>query len=185
MSIIKPAKVYLGKLLPLLLLLCIIILSACSSSNEKAEKRIAETEENLKESENPATVEQLDELLNQYTSFVDNFPKDTMASQYLYRAINLSMGMGKGEQTMNLIDKSLNEYPNQPKIAEIVFLKAYVFENLLGDLGKAATIYQGFPARFPNHELADDAEAAVRNIGKSPDELIREFEAINSTDSLK
>lgn len=183
MRIMQLTTVNLGKLLPLIL--CIMILSACSSSKEKAEQKIAKTEKNLKELETPATVEQLEDLLQQYTLFVQNYPKDTMAPQYLYRAINLSMGMGKGEQTMNLIDKSLNEYPNQPKIAEIVFLKAYVYENLLGDYGQAATIYRGFPTRFPDHELADDAEAAARNIGKSPDELIREFEAMNNKDTLK
>jgi outer membrane protein assembly factor BamD (BamD/ComL family) len=166
-------------------ILATLLVTSCSSPEEKAASRIAGIEKKLQNTDNPATQEELQALLSEYISFYESYPKDSAASQYLYRAINLSMGMGQGEKTMELIDKSINDYPNQPKLAEVVFLKAYVYENLLSDYGKAASIYRGFSSRFPNHPLANDAEAAIRNMGKSPEELVKEFEARNKVDSLK
>jgi len=56
-------------------------------------------------------------------------------------------------------------------------LKAYIYENLLSNLGLAQKTYRDFLSLYPDHELSDDAEAALLNLGKSPEELVREFEA--------
>jgi TolA-binding protein len=114
--------------------------------------------------------------MSSYLNFVDKHPQDTSASQYLYKALNLAMGTNQGEKAMELANRTLNEYPKSEKIAETVFLKAFIYENLLSNLGLAQKTYNDFLSRFPDHELADDAQAALNNLGKSPEELIREFE---------
>ena len=81
---------------------------------------------------------------------------------------------------MQLIDRTLNDFRQSKYLPETVFLKAYVYENLLGNLGQAATVYNDFIVRYPGHDLADDAAAALKYLGKSPEELVKEFEAMNS-----
>lgn len=163
-----------------LLLTLPLIFSGCKSPAEKDASRINVLEEKLKtEGARPEKAE-LNELLSLYTTYADKYPDDTLAPLYLYRGVNLCMGMGNGQEAMKLIDKTINKYPNGPRLAEIVFLKAYVYENYLGRLGKASEIYRDFINRFPNHELADDAQIAIQNMGKTPEELVKEFEARNS-----
>jgi len=87
------------------------------------------------------------------------------------------MGTNNGVKAMELADRMLNEFPKSERIPETVFLKAFIYENQLSNLGLALKTYQDFLLRFPEHELADDAEAAINNLGKTPEELIREFEA--------
>ncbi len=57
-----------------------------------------------------------------------------------------------------------------------MYLKAYVYENYLGDLEHAKMIYIEFLEKYPDNEFADDAEISIQNLGKSPEELIRQFE---------
>ncbi len=57
-----------------------------------------------------------------------------------------------------------------------MFLKGYVYENDLRDLETAKKIYEEFLVKYPDDEFADDAEISIKNLGKSPEELIKEFE---------
>lgn len=165
-----------SRILVLVGLISTIIIVSCTSQREKDAKGIASLEKELTaEAERPKQAK-LDELMNKYLSFVDNHPQDTAAPQYLYKALNLAMGTNQGEKAMELADRTLNDYPKSEKIAETVFLKAFIYENLLSNLGLAQKTYNDFLHRFPDHELADDAQAALDNLGKSPEELIREFE---------
>ena len=157
-------------------LISTLMMISCSSQLEKDAKGIAGLEKELTaEAERPNQAK-LDELMDKYLNFVDKHPQDTAASKYLYKALNLALGTSQGEKAMELADRTLNEYSQSDKIAETVFLKAFIYENLLSNLGLAQKTYRDFIARFPDHELADDAEAALVNLGKSPEELVREFE---------
>ena len=55
-------------------------------------------------------------------------------------------------------------------------MKGYVYENEIGDLNAAKKIYEDFIAKYPDDEFADDAAVSIKNLGKSPEELIKEFE---------
>ena len=164
------------RILLLVGLISTIMMISCTSQRDKDAKSIATLEKELTAKTERPKQEKLDELMNNYLNFVDNHPQDTAAPQYLYKALNLAMGTDQGEKAMELADRTLNEYPKSDKIAETIFLKAFIYENLLSNLGLAQKTYNDFLSRFPDHELADDAQAALDNLGKSPEELIREFE---------
>jgi TolA-binding protein len=165
-----------SRILVLIGFISTIMIISCTSRRDKDAKSITALEKELSaEAERPKQ-EKLDELMSSYLNFVDKHPQDTSASQYLYKALNLAMGTNQGEKAMELANRTLNEYPKSEKIAETVFLKAFIYENLLSNLGLAQKTYNDFLSRFPDHELADDAQAALNNLGKSPEELIREFE---------
>lgn len=166
----------------LLLLAFSVIMSSCTSTSprDKEATQISQLEDDLKAMTTKPDQQQINNLLQMYIDFVDHYPDDSASTVYLYDAVNLSMGMNDGKKAMELVDRTLNEYPKSPRIAESVFLKGYIYENLLGNYGLATSTYSDFIKRFPDHELADDAQAAIENMGKTPDELIREFEARNA-----
>jgi outer membrane protein assembly factor BamD (BamD/ComL family) len=153
------------------------IIFSCTSQRDREAKGISKLEEELTAQAARPEPEKLNELMDLYLNFIENHPTDSTSPQYLYKAVNLAMGMNNGPKAMELVDRTLNEYPNSSKQAETIFLKAYIYENLLSNLGLAQKTYRDFLSRYPDHELSDDAEAALMNLGKSPEELVREFEA--------
>jgi len=52
----------------------------------------------------------------------------------------------------------------------------------LNELGRAKDIYTEFLKRFPKSNLADDAQASIDNLGKTPEELMKSFE--HKSDSI-
>lgn len=157
-------------------LISTLIMLSCSSQLTQDANDIASLEKELTEEPERPNQAKLTELMDKYLNFVEKHPQDTAAPQYLYKALSLALGTNQGEKAMELADRTLNDYPQSDKIAETIFLKAYIYENLLSNLGQAQKTYRDFIARFPDHDLTDDAEAALEHLGKSPEELVREFE---------
>jgi outer membrane protein assembly factor BamD (BamD/ComL family) len=157
--------------------LLIVLAVSCGAPVEKEVKAITALENELTAMEARPDAARLGELLDMYLHFVDQYSDDARAQEYLYKALSLSIGTNNGVIAMELADRMLNEFPKSERIPETVFLKAFIYENQLSNLGLALKTYQDFLLRFPEHELADDAEAAINNLGKTPEELIREFEA--------
>lgn len=169
----------LNNLILVTLLTTSVFFVSCSSKRDKAQSKIDSLEKDVNAQAATPDTAKLNDLISQYTAFVDNFPKDSLAPLYLYRSIRVKMSMNDGHGSMKLIDKYINEYTNTTSYPEVVFLKAYVYENLLSNYGRASEIYRDFIHTFPDHELQDDAQVAIQNMGKSPEELIKEFEARN------
>lgn len=159
-----------------LLILLVIVAVACTSQREKDMKAISSLEKELETEGARPDAEKLTKLLDSYIAFVDNNKTDSGASNYLYKAMNLCIGVNNGQKAMQLTDRMLNEYPKSTYIPEAVFLKAYIYENLLNELGQASKVYNDFLKKYPTHDLADDAEAALKYLGKSPEEMVKEFE---------
>jgi len=161
----------------LLILLPLAFLAACSSPRDKEISSISALEKEVESAGARPELARLEQLLDAYTLFADKYSSDTLAPVYMFKAINLCIGVNNGHRAMQLIDTALNKFPESRYNAETVFLKAFVYENLLNNYGQASQVYNYFLKKYPNHELADDADAALKNMGKSPEELVEEFEA--------
>ena len=165
------------KLFNILAIAVFVILGiSCSSQREKDIKAIDSLEKQLEGEGAKPDPAKLTRLLDSYIAFVDHNATDTLAADYLYKAVNLCIGVNNGTRAMQLIDRTLNEFPKSSYTPETVFLKAYVYENLMSNYGQASKVYNDFLTRYPAHDLADDAVAAIKNMGKTPEELVREFE---------
>jgi outer membrane protein assembly factor BamD (BamD/ComL family) len=114
-------------------------------------------------------------LAGYYKEYANRFPDDSLAAGYLFKASDIYMNMGLPQQTVILFDKLIKEYPDYDKIATCYFLRAFVYDDQLKDYKTAKKYYQDFLNKYPDSEFADDAEMLLKNIGKSPEELIKEF----------
>jgi len=122
------------------------------------------------------------ELMEAYAVYAEQFPNYENAADRMFKAGELAMGLGHKVQAIKYFEKVYNEYPKYEKRPYALFMKAFVLENQAMQYDQAKEIYEQFIAEFPNHDMADDAEYSIKNMGKSPEELIREFEV---QDSLK
>ena len=120
------------------------------------------------------TAEQLVDLYEQYT---ENYPKDSLAAKYLFMGAEVSMGMGSAQKAIELYERVYSEYPDFPKSATSLFLIGFVNETQNKNLAEAQKYYLKFIKEFPTHNLIDDAKFSLANLGKSDEEIIREFEA--------
>ncbi|HAH58517.1 MAG: tetratricopeptide repeat protein [Lentimicrobium sp.] len=165
-----------NKSIALLLVAAFAALISCTSGLDKDVERLTRLEKNIDASDARPEQAKLNELLEEYQKFVNEHPDDSLAPTFLYKAITLSMSMNQGEKAIALSDRMINEYSKSKHIPEVIFLKGFIYENFQSNYAQALKSYQDFIKMFPNHELTDDAEAAIANLGKSPDEMVREFE---------
>lgn len=156
------------------------IFNACSSPKADKLAGIKTMEDELFSDESKMINRtQADSLIGLYIAYADEFPEDVEASEYLFKAGDMAMNLNMPRKAIELFDRILTVYPDFEKAPQCLFLKGYVYENNLGDLKAAKMIYEEFLEKYPDDEFADDAEVSIKNLGKTPEELIREFEEQN------
>ena len=167
----------MDKKLVLLLAVFVAFLSGCGPSKEKTIKRIDLLEKQLYASQSMNfNKPKADSLLNLYENFVKRFPKDTLAPKFLFQAAGLAMTLGDGRKSLSLYKDFMKKFPDNPKTPVCLFFQAYINENLIADFDKAKETYLLFIEKYPDNEFVKDARVALMNIGKTPDQLVREFE---------
>jgi outer membrane protein assembly factor BamD (BamD/ComL family) len=169
----------------LLLVMAITALAACQPSKEKLSGNITAMENRLfSPSSQGLPKESVDSLVSDYESYVDRFPKDTLSPVYLFKAAGILMNMGNGAKAITLFDQLIKDYSSHPKAALALFFRGYVQENILRNLDQAKETYLLFIEKYPDNEFADDAQSSIDNLGKTPEQMVREFEAKRQADSL-
>ena len=126
-----------------------------------------------------------DSLLTAYESFMKHFPEDSLTVKITFKAANLSMNMGDGAKAIELFDRFIEKYPDNPKAAVSMFFKGYIYENQLKNLDKAKEIYLQFIEKYPHGDFTNDARIALQNLGKTPEQMVREFDDKRKADSIR
>jgi outer membrane protein assembly factor BamD (BamD/ComL family) len=158
-----------------------LIIFSCTGPNKKSaddlKESIALMEEKLYNNQD-FQIRKNDaiELISLYEDYASEFKNDTLAAVYLFRASDLSMNLQRPNETIALFNELLANYPDYEKTPSVLFLKAFVYEDQLGDLDNAKKYYEEFLEKYPDSDFADDAEMSLKNLGKTPEELIKEFE---------
>jgi len=164
---------------PLIVVLISLLLVSCSpNEKETSRNEISDLEKELFSNEEGTDMKKANELIKAYMGFADEYPEDESAPDYLFKAGEIAMNMNLPQTSVQAFDKIITKYPDFEKAAQCLFLKAFVFENLVGDLAKAEEFYKLFLEKYPEDDFADDAEVSLKFLGKSPEELIKEFEKI-------
>lgn len=95
----------------------------------------------------------------------------------LLKAAGVAKTIEAADKAIALYANILANAPQHPKAATAQFMTGFIYANDLGDLEKAKTAYETFLQKHPNDELAESAKMELENLGKSPEELIKKFEA--------
>ncbi len=160
-------------------------MAACGSNKEEALTKIKELEGKLLDANgNPKDEASAYNLQVAYDDFSERFSDDPQASEYLFKAATISINLNWGESAVKILDKFILKYPESTRAPEALFFLGYVHDNQINDDVKAGEYYNQFLKKYPGHTFAKDAEASIRNLGKTDEELMREFEKMNA-DSLK
>ena len=114
-------------------------------------------------------------------NFADRYPDDAQSPELLFKAGEVLSGINRYHLSIRKFQDVYLRYPKYPKRAESIFLCAFIYETNLQNYDEAKFHYEMFLKEYPKHPLAKDAELSIQNLGKSPEELVSEFELKNDT----
>jgi TolA-binding protein len=169
----------------ILLFALMVMLSSCNFSGKESEIKIVNDSIALLEKEIfDLNKDKLDyvkakDLIALYEKAAELNPKSKDAPEYLFKAADLSINVQSPSETILIYDEILVDYPEYEKAPAVLFLKAFVYDDQLHDYVNAKKYYELFLEKYPNNEFTDDAEISLKNLGKTPEELIEEFQKNN------
>jgi outer membrane protein assembly factor BamD (BamD/ComL family) len=163
----------------------LFIFSSCMNGKKSSYDKIKNLEKELMSKDAmPIDTVKAGNLVNMYMDYAKKYSDDSNAVRFLFKAANISMNINKAKLAIELFDRIMNDYPKFAKVADCLFLKAFVYDDKMKDYNKAREAYQAFLNKYPTHPFAESAKASIQNLGKTPDQLIRDFEAKQRQDSL-
>ncbi len=165
------AKMKLTKLL--ILLIIPILFSACS---KKSPDKI------FSEGEKLIQAKKYNEAVNKFKSIVDEFPSDPKTADAMFEIAKLYQGKvvkGIGEkeslnEAVKYYKKIYEQFPNVKIAPKSLFMAGFIEANELKDYDSAKKTYNMYLEKFPDDVLAEDAKIELKNLGKTPEEILRE-----------
>ena len=117
-------------------------------------------------------------LVDAYVLYAKQNPDDSQSPEYLFKALDVAVGINaEGPQkAIDIADIMIEQYPEFEMTPMAMFLKGFVYENMMMDYEKALDTYHQFLEKYPNSPLVNDVKSTIENIGLSPEELIKKFE---------
>lgn len=170
----KPILFAMAWLLSFSLLSCNTKTSTVDKQAKK--ERITQLEEQLfKVADGVADKKAAAEMIDAYQDYADSFPQDSLSPHYLFRAADISLNVFHSDATIRLFDKIMTSYPQFEGVGHILFFKAFTYDYYLNQKEEAAIYYHQFLKQHPKHPFAKDAEISLQQLGKSPEEVLKEF----------
>ena len=169
----------------LLMGLCALV--ACTRPQVSLQEKISVAENALDLDSTPIpSKNKATELIKMYLDYADNYKDDTLSPSYLFKAGEMSIAVGKFDQSIELFGR-VQRYPNSNKAGSALFMQGFVAENHRQDVEQAKVFYQKFLEKYPDHVLANDCRMLLQQLSLSPEALIEMFEKQNGmtvSDSL-
>ncbi len=116
------------------------------------------------------------ELVKLSETFGKKYPLHKKSPDVLFKGGDVARGIGNYGKAVQLWGQVWRNYPDYGRAPDAVFMQAFTFENNLSDLENAKKYYRRVIEDYPEHPLHEQALTALKNLGKSPEELIREFQ---------
>lgn len=165
----------------LLLSSLIISISACKSEKERQYEEIVSIEKALLA--DPTTLN--DSLARVYLSKTDAYihthKNDEHIPDLLFKSGEVLNGLQSYSYAIRKFQDLHSLYPQHSKAAESIFLCGFIYDTYLQKYEDARRYYKLFLKKYPSHPLAKDVQTSLDNLGKTPDELVKEFEKKNAS----
>tara|TARA_B110000444_G_C18840754_1_gene598793 strand:- start:516 stop:1391 length:876 start_codon:yes stop_codon:yes gene_type:complete len=105
-------------------------------------------------------------------AFALAYPNTKEAPEFLYKATEISRTLRTFTKSLSMYDWIIDEYPQYEKAPTAMFLKGFIIENELNNDQAAMKVYKTFLSRYPDHQLRDDVQFLLDNVGKTDEEIM-------------
>lgn len=104
-------------------------------------------------------------------------PNNPTSAELLLKAATTARTTARNpEKALLIYDWVYNQFPAFEKAYQALFLKAFTLDNDMKELDEAKVFYEEFLAKYPDDEFAVSTKFLIENLGKSDDEIIKQFE---------
>jgi tetratricopeptide (TPR) repeat protein len=102
---------------------------------------------------------------------------DSLAPVFFLKAGQVAQSVGNFTQAQAFFVKCKDEFPDFKNRGAAIFLLAQLFDDpsKLNNEEEASTLYRQIVREYPNSSFAEDSKAAIKNLGKTDEELVKEF----------
>ena len=158
-----------------------LALMLLSCGEKMSVEKINELESKVFAKDAVLSSENVIQLVDAYLLFAKQNPNDQQTPEFLFKALDVAVGINaEGPQkAIDIADVLIEKYPDFEMTQMAMFVKGFVYENMIGDLQNAEMTYRQFIEKYPNNPMVEDVKSTLENLGLSPEELIRKFESKN------
>ena len=159
-------------------LLVAVVMMSCGE--KMSVEKINELESKVFAKDAVVSAENVIQLVDAYLLFAQQNPNDLQSPDFLFKALDVAVGVNaEGPQkAIDIADVLIEKYPDFEMTPMALFIKGFVYENMIGDLQNAEMTYRQFIEKYPNSPMVEDVKATLENLGLTPEELIRKFEEL-------
>jgi tetratricopeptide (TPR) repeat protein len=115
----------------------------------------------------------------EYFNYAENFPEDSLSPGYLFKGGEVATAIEDYTSALQAYEKITASYSTFQYSRESLYLQGFLLDNYLNDDAKAKLIYEKFLSVYTSGPYVEDAKAAIANLGKSDEELIKQFKKMN------
>ncbi len=122
-------------------------------------------------------------MVNDCEAFANKYPADTTSAEFLCKAAEGYTLLHRPLKSIDLYSRVYHNYPNFHRRTYALFMEGFVYETEVNNMEAARITYEEFIKLYPNDVLTPSAQKSLQTLGKSPDELVKEFEQRAQGDS--
>ena|ERR1700739_890087 len=117
--------------------------------------------------------------ISAYLDYAKHFPDDTLSAAFLFNAGGLASSTGQYPRAITLYQNVTSKFPQSRLVPECLLVEGFIFDNNMNDTANARKRYTELVEKYPHDSLATQARQAIKFLGKTPDEIGKEFEEQN------
>lgn len=121
-----------------------------------------------------------DMAITTYSEFIEKFPNDSLTPDFLFKAGEVATANMQYKQAIGYYKGVTTKFSKYKYIEECWYLQGYIWDNFLNKDDSAKVVYEQVIQKFPSSHYAQDAKAAIQNLGKTDEQLIEEFKKKNA-----
>lgn len=87
-------------------------------------------------------------------------------------AAQYALNRGNFKEALDAYETAIRFHPSGRDIYKIYFIAGFIASEYMKDYNRARDFFQTIVERFPECDLVDDADWMLKNMGKSPEEII-------------
>lgn len=160
-----------------LLLVSIILFNVACNQRNKMYEGIKKTEAELMANIINLDKAKAQDLITKSEAFVKQFPQDTVSAELLFKAGEVSKGIGDYDNALRIWSSVHTKY-KESKFAPIaLFLQGLMIDDEIKDKPRAKKYYEDFISQYPNHQFTQNARELLSIT--SDEEFIRNAERKN------
>lgn len=163
----------------LLFAILLLVVAACNRNAKTTQNDVKKAEEALFNEDQTMNAEAVTDAVATFNKYVEENPEAADAPEVLFKAVEISVNTKQdAKQSIELVNKLVANYPECDKNPIALFMLAtFVYDEQLHDLDKARETYQQIVDNYPESPFAADAAIAITQLGMTPEELVKMFEA--------